>query len=66
MKEMQFSAVLLMTLMALALVLFLPRRVSENRVANRSRWLSCHTASWAVKGRDGCFIQRYLQVSRTA
>lgn len=39
MKEMQFSAVLLMTLMALALVLFLPRRVSENRVANRSRWL---------------------------
>ena len=39
MKEMQFSAVLLMTLMALALVFFLPRRVSENRVANRSRWL---------------------------
>lgn len=39
MKEMQFSAVMMMTLMALALLTLLPAKVREDRVANRSRWL---------------------------
>lgn len=39
MKEMQFTAVVLMMLMALTLAILLPRRVVEDRVANRSRWL---------------------------
>ena len=39
MKEMQFTAVVLMMLMALTLATLLPRRVVEDRVANRSRWL---------------------------
>ena len=39
MKEMQFTAVVLMMLMALSLATLLPRRVVEDRVANRSRWL---------------------------
>lgn len=39
MKEMQFTAVVLMMLMALTLATLLPRRVVADRVANRSRWL---------------------------
>ena len=39
MKEMQFSIVVLMTLMCSALVLLLPERVKQDRVVNRSRWL---------------------------
>ena len=39
MKEMQFAAIVLLTLMALTLATLLPRRVREDRVANRSRWL---------------------------
>ena len=36
---MQFSAVVMMTLMALALMMLLPVWVRNDRVANRSRWL---------------------------
>ena len=39
MKEMQFAAVMMMTLMSLALIMLLPNRIREDRVANRSRWL---------------------------
>lgn len=38
MKEMQFTAVIMMTLMVLALLTLLPGKVREDRVANRSRW----------------------------
>ena len=36
---MQFTAVTMLSLMAIALVAWLPRRVSRDKVANRSRWL---------------------------
>ena len=39
MGEMQFTAVTMLSLMAIALVAWLPRRVSHDKVANRSRWL---------------------------
>ena len=39
MGEMQFTAVTMLLLMAIALVAWLPRRVSHDKVANRSRWL---------------------------
>ena len=39
MKEMQLTGIVMMTLMALSLLTLLPRRVREDRVANRSRWL---------------------------
>ena len=39
MKEMQLTGIVMMTLMALSLVTLLPRRVKEDRVASRSRWL---------------------------
>lgn len=38
-EHMQFAAVTLMTLMAVALAVWMPRRVSGDRVVNRSRWL---------------------------
>ena len=38
MKEMQLTGTVVMTLMALTLAVLLPRRVKEDRVANRSRW----------------------------
>lgn len=61
MKEMQFSAVLLMTLMALALMVFLPRRVSDNRVANRSRWLM----TGGLLLMDVQFLIQYVSGSRS-
>ena len=39
MGEMPFTAVMLLSLMTLALVMLLPRKVAEDAVANRSRWL---------------------------
>lgn len=39
MKEMQFSAVVMMVLMSSALATLLPKRIAANRVINRSRWL---------------------------
>ena len=39
MKEMQLTGIVMMTLMALSLVTLLPRRVKEDHVASRSRWL---------------------------
>ena len=39
MKEMQLTGIVMMTLMALSLATLLPRRVKEDHVANRSRWL---------------------------
>lgn len=39
MKEMQFSAIVMMVLMSSALVTLLPKRIAANRVINRSRWL---------------------------
>lgn len=39
MKEMQLTGIMIMALMALSLMTLLPRRVKEDRVANRSRWL---------------------------
>ena len=39
MKELQFSIVVLMTLMCSALVLLLPGQVKRDKVSNRSRWL---------------------------
>ena len=38
-ENMQFTAVMLMALMTVALAFWMPRRVNYNRVANRSRWL---------------------------
>ena len=38
-EHMQFAAVTLMTLMAVALAIWMPKRVSDDRVVNRSRWL---------------------------
>ena len=38
-EHMQFAAVTLMTLMAVALALWMPKRVSDDCVVNRSRWL---------------------------
>lgn len=39
MKELQFSVVVLMTLMCSALILLMPERVKRDVVCNRSRWL---------------------------
>ena len=39
MKELQFSILVLMTLMCSALILLLPSRVKRDVVSNRSRWL---------------------------
>ena len=39
MGEMQFTAVTMLLLMAIALVAWLPRRMSHDKVANQSRWL---------------------------
>lgn len=39
MKELQFTAVVMLSLMTLALILLLPGKVSRDRVANLSRWL---------------------------
>lgn len=39
MKEMQFSAIVMMVLMSSALATLLPKRIAANRVINRSRWL---------------------------
>lgn len=39
MKEMQFSAIVMMVLMSSALAILLPKRIAANRVINRSRWL---------------------------
>jgi AraC-like DNA-binding protein len=39
MSEVQFTAVVLLSLMALALVILLPSYVGRDRVMNRSRWL---------------------------
>ena len=36
---MQFTAIMLMTLMTVALTVWMPQRLVEDRVANRSRWL---------------------------
>ena len=38
-EHMQFAAVTLMTLMAVALAIWMPKRVSDDCVVNRSRWL---------------------------
>lgn len=61
MKEMQFTAVVLMTLMALTLATLLPRRVKEDRVANRSRWfMTAGLALMAVQ-----FFIQYVSGLRT-
>ena len=39
MKEMQFSAVVMMVLMCSALILLMPERVKRDKVINHSRWL---------------------------
>ena len=39
MTEMQFSAMVLMSLLAVTLIVLLPRRVMTEPVLNRSRWL---------------------------
>ena len=39
MSEVQFSAVVLLSLMALSLVMLLPSYVGRDKVMNRSRWL---------------------------
>ena len=39
MKEMQFSAVIMMVMMCSALILLMPGRVKRDKVLNRSRWL---------------------------
>ena len=38
-EHMQFAAVWLMTLMAVALAIWMPKRVSDDHVVNRSRWM---------------------------
>ena len=62
MKEMQFSAVVMTTLMALALVFMLPTKVHEDRVANRSRWLM--TGGLVLIGVQ--FLIQYLSGMRTS
>ena len=39
MKEMQFTAMVLMSLLTLTLALLLPRRVAMDSVFGRSRWM---------------------------
>ena len=39
MKELQFSAVVIMVMMCSALILLMPERVRRDKVSNRSRWL---------------------------
>ena len=39
MKEMQFSAIVMMVMMCSALIVLMPGRVKLDRVINRSRWL---------------------------
>ena len=39
MTEMQFSAMVLMSLLSVTLIVLLPRRVMTESVLNRSRWL---------------------------
>ena len=41
MKEMQFSIIVLTTLMCAVLVFQMPGRVKRDEVSNRSRWLMC-------------------------
>lgn len=62
MKEMQFSAVVMMTLMALALVFMLPTKVNEDRAANRSRWLM--TGGMVLIGVQ--FLIQYISDMRTS
>ena len=54
-EQMQFTAVMLMSLMTVALTLWMPRRLTEDRVVNRSRWLM--VAGLALLG-----LQFYLQL----
>ena len=39
MKEMQFSAIVMMVMMCSALILLMPERVKRDKIINRSRWL---------------------------
>ena len=39
MKEMQFSAIVMMVMMCSALILLMPERVKRDKVINQSRWL---------------------------
>ena len=54
-ENMQFTAVMLMALMTVALAFWMPRRVNDDRVVNRSRWLM--VAGLALLG-----LQFYLQL----
>ncbi len=50
MREMQFSAMVLMTLLTVTLIVLLPRQVALNKVLNRSRWLmAAGTALMAIQ-----------------
>ena len=61
MKELQFSLIVLMTLMCSALILLLPGRVKRDAVINRSRWLM--TAALALIGVQ--FLIQYISQLRT-
>ena len=61
MKEMQFAAIVLLTLMALTLTTLLPRRVRDDSVANHSRWLM--TAGLALMAIQ--FVIQYITGWRT-
>lgn len=54
-ENMQFTAVMLMALMTVALAFWMPRRVNDDRVVNRSRWLMA--GGLALLG-----VQFYLQL----
>ena len=62
MKEMQFAAVVMMTLMAVALMFMLPTKVNEDRAANSSRWLM--TGGMVLIGVQ--FLIQYISDMRTS
>ncbi len=56
MVEIQFSMILMMSLLTLALVMLMPRRVADDTIINRSRWLMAGgTALTAVQ-----FVLQYV------
>lgn len=61
MKEMQFSAIVMMVMMCSALILLMPGRVKHDKVINRSRWLM--VGALGVIGAQ--FVIQYLTELRT-
>jgi hypothetical protein len=61
MKEMQFSAIVMMVMMCSALILLMPGRVKRDKIINRSRWLM--VGALGLIGAQ--FLVQYLTQLRT-